>query len=412
MSAEKSRPRSDAAAPLVRDVTSDLRGRLSSLLAPHRPGDDLAPGLRFVGASVELGLRLTFELTGRIVHVDVEPGEDALRFAARTERLALSYRTGTGSGGDHVTPQQGKALCRQIADVIAPNEARVLERLAEDAAAVRERSVGATRVREVRVQSLLEPAEWHGTRYYTVSPYVGCLIGCRFCYAQSRVAMARRLEGLREVPWGSYLDVRANAPEVLEAELAALSPAPIKFCPVVSDPYHAIEARLEVTRRCLEALRRAERPFPTMVLTRARLVERDAALLGALPNAYAGVSIPTIDDDVRRHFEPRGAPIADRLAALATLRAHGVRTFAVIQPMLPGSLEALADALASRVSSASLDVLTSIEGAEADFADPRYAIARDPSWQLERASELLEALASRGVVVWRGELPPELRASG
>jgi len=33
------------------------------------------------------------------------------------------------------------------------------------------------------------------------------------------------------------------------------------------------------------------------------------------------VSIPTIDDAVRAHFEPRGAPIAERLALLATLRA-------------------------------------------------------------------------------------------
>jgi len=396
------RPRDTAA--------SDLRGRLAELLSPHRPGDELAPGVRFVGATVELGLRLTFELTGRLVHVDVAPVGSETRFAARTEQLVLGYRAGRGIGAPPVTAQEGQALCQRVAAVIAPNEARVLGQIAEDAAAARERSVDATRVREVRVASLLEPAEWQGTRHYTVSPYVGCLIGCRFCYAQSRVAIARRLEGLPDVPWGSYVDVRANAAEVLAAELESIAPGPIKFCPVVSDPYHAIEPRFAITRGCLDAIGASARAssFPTMVLTRSTLIMRDAERLASLSIAYAGISIPTSDDSVRRHFEPRGASIPDRLATLATLRALGIRTFAVIQPMLPGSVAALADGLAEHVASASLDVLSSIEGAEEDFSDPRFALARDPAWQLERALELSEALTARGVVVWRGELPPEL----
>ncbi|UJR84402.1 SPL family radical SAM protein [Sandaracinus amylolyticus] len=392
---------------------SDLRAQLVALLAPHSLGDEVVRGARFVNASTELGLRLTFELATpnaapRIVHVEVAPRDEEARYAARTERFVLGYRTGTGSGGDHVAPHEGKALCDAIASVIARNEREVIASIARDAAAARESRDGSTRVREVHVSSLLESAEWHGTRYYTVSPYVGCLIGCRFCYAQTRVGMVRRLEGLPEVPWGSYVDARVNAPEVLARELASLPPGPIKFCPVVSDPYHAIEARLSLTRRCLDAIHDATRVFPTMVLTRSRLIERDAARLAALPVAYAGVSFPTIDDEVRRHFEPRGASIDDRLATLATLRAHGVRTFAVVQPMLPGSIDALADAIAAHATSASLDVLTSLEGAERDFADPRYTVARDPRWQVERAEAVSEALTARGVVLWRGELPPEL----
>lgn len=388
---------------------SDLRAHLVDLLAPHGPGDPIVLGARFVHASTELGLRLTFELGGRIVHVEVAPAEDERRFAVRTERLALSYRAASETGAG-IARDEGAALCRALAPLIASNEDRVLAAIARDAAAARESREGSTRVREVEVSSLLEPGEWQGTRYYTISPYVGCLIGCRFCYAQSRVALLRRLEGIDELAWGSYVDARANAAEVLARELDAHPIAPIKFCPVVSDPYHAIEQRLEITRACLEAIRGARKTFPTMVLTRARLIERDAALLGAIPIAYAGVSIPTIDDEVRRHFEPRGAPIADRFAALATLRAHGVRTFAVVQPMLPGAIDALADSVAAHADSASLDVLSSIERAEDDFADPRFAAAKDGGWQRERASALEDALAARGVVVWRGELPPELLA--
>lgn len=389
---------------------TDLHVHLAALLAPYGPGDEVG-GARFVGASTELGMRLTFELSGgRIVHVEVAPREEGARFAASSERLVFGYRSGTSSGGDQLRPGEGKALCTAVAGLARRNEANVLARLAEGAAVARESRHDHARVREVHVRSLLESSDWKGTRYYTVSPYVGCLIGCRFCYAQSRVGMVRRLEGLRAAPWGSYVDARVNAREILAQELASLPSAPIKFCPIVSDPYHGIEARLGITRGCLEVLRDCGREFPTLVLTRSRLVTRDAPLLASLAVAYAGVSIPTADDDVRRHFEPRGATIAERLETLQTLRDHGIRTFAVVQPMLPGPLDALADALAEHVASASLDVLTSIEGAEPDFADPRYVLARDPRWQLERAHALADALTARGVVLWQGELPPELCA--
>src|ERR1051326_8509400 len=96
---------------------------------------------------------------------------------------------------------------------------------------------------------------------------------------------------------------------------------------------------------------------PVFVLTRSRLVERDADLLASLPGSWAGASIPTFDDAVRRHFEPRAASITDRFALLRALRAAGAKTFAVVQPMLPGAVDAFADALAEAVSSVSIDVL-------------------------------------------------------
>src|SRR5690606_29169138 len=131
---------------------------------------------------------------------------------------------------------------------------------------------------------------------------------------------------------------------------------------------------------CLEVLRAAS-PRPVIVLTRASLLRDDAELLASMPAAYAGFSVPTIDDRVREHFEPRGAPIAERLAAMSYLRDRGVRTFAIVPPILPGSLEGLADALAERVGSARIDVLRGVEGARSEFADPRYAEAADDAWQ-------------------------------
>jgi DNA repair photolyase len=141
------------------------------------------------------------------------------------------------------------------------------------------------------------------------------------------------------------------------------------------------------------------------------LVTRDADVLAAMKGAYAGVSIPTVDDAVGRHFEPRASLPSERLGALRQLRAAGVRTFAVVQPLLPGSARALADALAETVSSVSIGPLEGVEGAAELFADARYAMAADPAWQRRQTEALAEALAERGVAVWPGspgELPAEL----
>jgi DNA repair photolyase len=372
----------------------ELVDALRALMAPLEPGDELAPGVRWLRASSELGLRLTCDDRGRTVHVEVFPAEPPRPHAARSAELAFAYRV--ARAGAPLEPARGQALCRAVAARARDNEARVL-------AALRAAEVADTPIREVRGGRLLEPAGADEQPYFTLSPYVGCLIGCRFCYAQERVGVARALGGLSERPWGSYVDARVDAPERLRLELAELPPRPIKLCPIVSDPYHALEARLELTRRCLQVLA-AHAPRPVLVLTRARLVERDRDLFERMPAVQVGMSIPTVDDAVARWFEPRAASVAERFAVLRALRAAGVRTFAVVQPLLPGDLDELADALSEAASSVSLDVLRGEQSAGALFdAHPE---TRDEAWQRERAEALAEALRSRSVPLWQGELPP------
>jgi len=387
-------------------VVVSLRTHLLQLLAPFHPGDEVVPGARLVGVLLEIGLGWRFRTEDGDVNVEVVLAADAERFAARTPRLALSYRAITPAPG---RSRAGKALCEALAPIVARNEDAVLAAIEREAATEDEASRAGRRLREVQVDTALEPALDSPSAFFTITPYVGCVIGCRFCYAQAPIGHMRRLAGAPVVPWGSYVDVRVNLPDVLARELVDAPRWPIKFCPILSDPYQAVESRYEVTRSCLKVLHAAA-PRPVFVLTRSRLVERDAELLGSLPDAWVGASIPTFDDDVRRHFEPRAASIADRFAVLRTLRAAGVKTFAVVQPMLPGPVEAFADALAGAVSSVSIDVLYGVQGAAPDFADPSYAAAATGEWQRERAAALTAALVRNGVTIWNGDLPPSLTA--
>jgi hypothetical protein len=210
----------------------DLRTRLLSLIAPLQLGEECAvPGLsgpspRLEGVSTEVGLWLSFSLSPGEVQIEIAPlGEG--RFAARTARHAISYRV--EGGRNPVDPGRALGLCRALAERVARNEERVAQLPVEPAPE-------GPRVREVRVASVLEPAGHGAERFYKLSPYAGCLIGCRYCYAQTPMSTVRRLEQLPEMAWGSYVDVRINTAEVLAEELEQLEPRPIKFCPILSDP--------------------------------------------------------------------------------------------------------------------------------------------------------------------------------
>lgn len=374
-------------------------------MAPHRIGDAIAPGIVWRSVSIELGMRLSFEVEGADIHVEISPVDvrDARprAHAARTAGLLFGYRI----DGQRVAGERGLEVCRRIVALAGPNEAAFLRALESEARAAAAEAQG-SRVREIEVRSMLEPGGTPGERYDTLSPYVGCTIGCRFCYAQERLEDARRLAALPVVPWGSYVDVKVNAPSVLRAELVGTPPRPIKFCPIVSDPYQAVEARYQITRGCLEALADVAPERAVHVLTRAQLVLRDLGIFQRLPRSFLGMSIPTSDDGARRHFEPRAASIEERLAVLRRFKDAGVRTFAMVQPMLPGSVGALADALSSSVSSVRIDTLHGTYGAARDFDAPAFRHAADPSWQENQAEELRASLLERGVRLWDSELPP------
>jgi hypothetical protein len=75
--------------------------------------------------------------------------------------------------------------------------------------------------------------------------------------------------------------------------------------------------------------------------------------------------------------------------------------------MLPGSIERLADALASVAHSVSLDVLRGEESAGPLFDRPDVAAARTAAWQAAQRDALSAALDARGVPRWIDELPPD-----
>jgi DNA repair photolyase len=167
-----------------------------------------------------------------------------------------------------------------------------------------------------------------------VNPYVGCALACAYCYA----SFMGRLVGESVQAWGEYVYAKANAVEVIEAELSRMTPAKAErslLLSSVTDPYQGAERRYRLTRGILERLVAHQYPGLVGLLTKSTLVTRDLDLLTSLPRVEVGMTVTTTDDRVSRVLEVRAPSTARRLGALAQLHGAGIPTYAFIGPLLP-----------------------------------------------------------------------------
>jgi len=241
-------------------------------------------------------------------------------------------------------------------------------------------------LREISAKSILSRSQVYD---YALNPYVGCSHGCRYCYA----AFMKRFTGHRE-PWGAFVDVKVNAPELLAREIRRKTVGRV-WVSGVCDPYQAAEKRFRLTRRCLEIL--LENRWPVTVQTKSALVLRDIEILARFEDIEAGFSIATADETMRKLFEPGAAPIRDRVRALDVLHARGIRTYAMIAPILPGA-EGLIEELAGKADHVLIDRLN-YAYADRVYRRNRMEWARRDSFFIEKARELKAGFERRGIPV-------------
>ena len=191
------------------------------------------------------------------------------------------------------------------------------------------------KIKEVQAKGILNKSKIYD---YCVNCYTGCEHRCAYCYAS---LFMRRYSG-HEEPWGEFVDVKVNAPEVLEKQVRRAKKG-VVWLSSVCDAYQPLEAKYKLTRRCLEVLAAAD--FPVTVQSKSALLLRDIDVFQRFKEIEVGFSIATNDDRVSRLVEPGASPVSERIAALADLKAAGIRTYAFIGPILPGDPEALVAAL-------------------------------------------------------------------
>jgi DNA repair photolyase len=192
-------------------------------------------------------------------------------------------------------------------------------------------------VTEIQAKTILSKSKVYP---WVVNPYTGCQHGCSYCYAR----FMKRVTGHRE-PWGEFVDVKINAPNLLRVEIRKKKRGRV-WLSGVCDPYQPLEATYQLTRQCLNIL--VQHSWPVIIQTRSPLVLRDIDIMKDARELEIGFSVTTADDTIRKLFEPWAPPINDRIRALDELHKSGIRTYAMIAPLLPGA-EGLAELLKGKI---------------------------------------------------------------
>lgn len=161
-----------------------------------------------------------------------------------------------------------------------------------------------------------------------MNPYRGCTHGCIYC--DSRSACYRMEHDFEDV------EVKRNAPALLEDALRRKRSRCMIGTGSMCDPYLPLEKSERLTRRCLELIDRYG--FGFSVITKSSLVLRDLDLLkriNAKTKCVVQMTLTTFDETLCRVLEPNVCTTARRAQVLNILRDEGIPTVVWLCPILP-----------------------------------------------------------------------------
>lgn len=170
---------------------------------------------------------------------------------------------------------------------------------------------------------------------YSMNPYQGCEHGCSYCYARPTHEYWGFSAG---VDFERKIMVKKNAPELLEKffQKRNYQPKTIMLSGN-TDCYQPIEKRLEITRKILKVC--LDYRHPVSIVTKNALVVRDLDILKPMAEqnlVHVSLSIPTLNENLRRVMEPRTSSSKNKLKAIEILSDNKIPVNVLVAPVIPG----------------------------------------------------------------------------
>ena len=163
---------------------------------------------------------------------------------------------------------------------------------------------------------------------YQVDTYVGCEHYCYYCYALTQA----------ETDWSKEILIHNNIVDQLNEEIHKISPQTI-YMGYHTDPYQPCEAEYRQTQKVLELFLR--KGFSASILTKSDLITRDIDILKEMNSAAVSFSVAFNDNRTRQLFEANTIDTEKRIEALRQLKEVGVKTGALICPVIPYITDAI-----------------------------------------------------------------------
>ena len=158
--------------------------------------------------------------------------------------------------------------------------------------------------------------------------YRGCTHGCIYCDSRSKCyQFTHAFEDI---------EVKQNAPELLEVALKSKRKRCMIGTGAMSDPYMHCEEKLGLTRKCLGIISKYE--FGIAIQTKSDRIMRDIDLLDEInrkAKAVVQMTLTTYDDDLCSIIEPNVCNTRRRIEVLEEMQRRGIPTVVWLTPILP-----------------------------------------------------------------------------
>lgn len=158
--------------------------------------------------------------------------------------------------------------------------------------------------------------------------YRGCTHGCIYCDSRSRCyGFEHDFEDI---------EVKQNAPELLEKALRSKRKKCMIGTGAMCDPYMHCEEKLGLTRRCLEIIDHYE--CGVAIQTKSDRILRDLDLLKRInekAKCVVQMTLTTYDENLCKILEPNVCTTKERVEALKIFHENGIPTMVWLSPILP-----------------------------------------------------------------------------
>ena len=164
--------------------------------------------------------------------------------------------------------------------------------------------------------------------YCGMNIYRGCTHGCIYC--DSRSSCYQFAHPFEDV------EVKQNAPELLEKALRGKRKTSMIGTGAMSDPYMHCEEQLCLTRKCLKII--LKYGFGVTVQTKSDRILRDIDLLDQINRSVkcvVQITLTTYDDNLCRLVEPNVCNTKRRIEVLKQMKERNIPTVVWLTPVLP-----------------------------------------------------------------------------
>ena len=163
---------------------------------------------------------------------------------------------------------------------------------------------------------------------HSMNIYRGCSHGCIYCDSRSKCyQFTHEFEDI---------EVKQNAPELLEETLRKKRKRCMIGTGSMCDPYIPLEKELRLMRQCLEIIERHN--FGVAPLTKSDLILRDIDILDRInqkAKTVVQMTLTTADDELCRKVEPGVCPTSRRFEVLCECHERNIPTVVWLSPFLP-----------------------------------------------------------------------------